>query len=163
VRAAASRAEGLAQLAGPACDVALVDIDLPDGSGLDVIAALRERTPRTVSIVTTIFDDDAHVFPAMLAGAQGYLLKEQPREQFVAGLQGILRGEPPLSPAIARRMITHFNSTGLAASGGEVALTARETEVLRLVPRASRAAKSPTSSRCRAIPSSTTSNRSTAS
>ena len=69
----------------------------------------------------------------MLAGAQGYLLKEQPREQFVAGLQGILRGEPPLSPAIARRMITHFNSTGLAASGGDVALTARETEVLRLV------------------------------
>jgi DNA-binding NarL/FixJ family response regulator len=133
VRAAASRAEALALLVEPAFDVALVDIDLPDGSGLDVIAALRDRMPRTLSIVTTIFDDDAHVFPAMLAGAQGYLLKEQPRELFVAGLQGILRGEPPLSPAIARRMIAHFNSSGLAASGAEVALTARETEVLRLV------------------------------
>jgi DNA-binding NarL/FixJ family response regulator len=133
VRAGATRAEALALIAEPAFDVALVDIDLPDGSGLDVIAALRERMPRAVSIVTTIFDDDAHVFPAMLAGAQGYLLKEQPREQFVAGLQGILRGEPPLSPAIARRMIAHFNSSGLAASGPEVALTARETEVLRLV------------------------------
>lgn len=133
VRAAAARAEALALLAEPAFDVALVDIDLPDGSGLDVIAALRERMPRTVSIVTTIFDDDAHVFPAMLAGAQGYLLKEQPREQFVTGLQGILRGEPPLSPAIARRMIAHFNSRGLAAKSAEVALTARETEVLRLV------------------------------
>jgi DNA-binding NarL/FixJ family response regulator len=133
VRTAASRAEGLAGLAEAAIDVALVDIDLPDGSGLDVIGALRERMPRAVSIVTTIFDDDAHVFPAMLAGAQGYLLKGQPREQFVAGLQGILRGEPPLSPAIARRMIAHFNSSGLAATGAEVALTVRETEVLRLV------------------------------
>jgi DNA-binding NarL/FixJ family response regulator len=133
VKSAGTRAEGLALLAEPAFDVALIDIDLPDGSGLDVIAALRDRMPRAASIVTTIFDDDAHVFPAMLAGARGYLLKEQPREQFVAGLQGILRGEPPLSPAIARRMIAHFNSAGLAASGDEVALTARETEVLRLV------------------------------
>jgi DNA-binding NarL/FixJ family response regulator len=139
VKSAASRAEGLALLAEPAFDVALVDIDLPDGSGLDVIAALRERMPRATSIVTTIFDDDAHVFPAMLAGAQGYLLKEQPREQFVAGLQGILRGEPPLSPAIARRMIAHFNSSGLAASGAEVTLTARETEVLRLVAKGTHA------------------------
>jgi DNA-binding NarL/FixJ family response regulator len=130
---AATRGEGLALMAEPAFDVALVDIDLPDGSGLDVIAALRERMPHAVSIVTTIFDDDAHVFPAMLAGARGYLLKEQPREQFVAGLEGILRGEPPLSPAIARRMIAHFNSAGLAASGAPVALTSRETEVLRQV------------------------------
>lgn len=133
VQSAATRAGGLALLGATAFDVALVDIDLPDGSGVDVIAALRERMPRTVTIVTTIFDDDAHVFPAMLAGARGYLLKEQPREQFIAGLQGILRGEPPLSPAIARRMISHFNAAGLAARGEDVALTARETEVLRLV------------------------------
>lgn len=114
-------------------DIALIDLDLPDGSGLQVIAALRGLRPQAAAIVTTIFDDDAHVFPAMQAGAQGYLLKEQPREQFIAGLQGIVRGEPPLSPAIARRMIAHFNRIGPGAAVGEARLTARETEVLRLV------------------------------
>lgn len=133
VRAGATLREGMAHLAGPPFDVALVDIDLPDGSGLEIIAALRERMPGTFSIVTTIFDDDAHVFPAMLAGAQGYLLKAQTRAQFVAGLKGMLRGEPPLSPAIARRMIAHFNATGLPGPDPSVALTPRETEVLRLI------------------------------
>ncbi|MCF8149105.1 MAG: response regulator transcription factor [Burkholderiaceae bacterium] len=141
VKSAATRAAGLALASEcglglhgkQGFDVALVDIDLPDGTGVDVIAMLRDRMPQTVTIVTTIFDDDAHVFPAMLAGARGYLLKEQPREQFVSGLQGILRGEPPLSPAIARRMIAHFNTAGLVVSGEDVELTSRETEVLRLV------------------------------
>jgi DNA-binding NarL/FixJ family response regulator len=113
-------------------EVALVDLDLPDGSGLEAIAALRRRSSATAAVVTTIFDDDAHVFPAMQAGAQGYLLKEQPREQFIAGLQGILRGDPPLSPAIARRMIAHFNAAGRGEAEA-AALTPRETEVLRLV------------------------------
>jgi DNA-binding NarL/FixJ family response regulator len=132
IESAGTQAAALALVERQAFEVALVDLDLPDGSGLAVIAALRRRSPATAAVVTTIFDDDAHVFPAMQAGAQGYLLKEQPREQFIAGLQGILRGEPPLSPAIARRMIAHFNSGGPERMP-EVALTPRETEVLRLV------------------------------
>lgn len=132
VESAGTLAAALALIERQAFAVALVDLDLPDGSGLEAIAALRRRSPATAAVVTTIFDDDAHVFPAMQAGAQGYLLKEQPRERFIAGLQGILRGEPPLSPAIARRMIAHFNAAA-PAEGPEVSLTPRETEVLRLV------------------------------
>ena len=132
IETAGTLAAALAASERQAFDVALVDLDLPDGSGLEAIAALRRRSPATTAVVTTIFDDDTHVFPAMQAGAQGYLLKEQPREQFIAGLQGILRDDPPLSPAIARRMIAHFNTAG-AAEGATVALTPRETEVLRLV------------------------------
>ena len=132
IESAATRTGALALVERQSFEVALVDLDLPDGSGLEVIAALRRRSAATAAVVTTIFDDDAHVFPAMQAGAQGYLLKEQPRAQFIAGLQGILRGEPPLSPAIARRMISHFNASG-PVGGPEVALTPRETEVLRLV------------------------------
>lgn len=132
IDSAGTLAAALALVERQAFEVALVDLDLPDGSGLEAIAALRRRSPATAAVVTTIFDDDAHVFPAMQAGAQGYLLKEQPRERFIAGLQGILRGDPPLSPAIARRMIAHFNATGTAGDG-EIALTPRETEVLRLV------------------------------
>lgn len=135
IESAGTLAAALALIEQQPFAVALVDLDLPDGSGLEAIAALRRRSPATAAVVTTIFDDDAHVFPAMLAGAQGYLLKEQPRDRFIAGLQGILRGDPPLSPAIARRMIAHFNATGATgpAEDGEIALTPRETEVLRLV------------------------------
>lgn len=133
VESAGTLGAALALIERQAFEVALVDLDLPDGSGLEAIAALRRRLPATTAVVTTIFDDDAHVFPAMQAGAQGYLLKEQPRERFIAGLQGILRGEPPLSPAIARRMIAHFNAAAAPAGGEEIALTPRETEVLRLV------------------------------
>lgn len=132
IESAGSLAAALALIERQGFEVALIDLDLPDGSGLEAIGALRRRSPATAAVVTTIFDDDAHVFPAMQAGAQGYLLKEQPRERFIAGLQGILRGDPPLSPAIARRMIAHFNAAA-PAEGGEVALTPRETEVLRLV------------------------------
>jgi DNA-binding NarL/FixJ family response regulator len=133
VQSAATQKAALAIIESQLFDVALVDLDLPDGSGIAAIAALRRRSPGAMVVVTTIFDDDAHVFPAMQAGAQGYLLKEQPREQFIAGLQGILRGDPPLSPAIARRMIAHFNSAMLPGADPGVVLTARETEVLRLV------------------------------
>ena len=133
VDSAGTRAEALALVAKRNYDVALIDLDLPDGSGLDVIGALRLRLPQAAAVVTTIFDDDAHVFPAMLAGARGYLLKEQPRDQFIAGLRGILQGEPPLSPAIARRMIAHFNRLGPPAAESANPLTPRETDVLRLL------------------------------
>ena len=73
-------------------------------------------------IVTTLYSDDDHLFPALQCGADGYLLKEDRFEVLVEELQKIVRGQPPLSPAIARRLLTHFRSgpaggTGLTASG----------------------------------------------
>ena len=91
-------------------DLALVDLGLPDGSGVKVVQALREAQPETQSVVVTIHDDDDHLFPALQAGAYGYLLKEQPREQLMEHLQRISQGEPPLSPSIARRMISYFSA-----------------------------------------------------
>ena len=85
-------------------DLALVDLGLPDGSGVDVVAALREHQPETQSVVVTIHDDDEHLFPALQAGAFGYILKEQARELIIEQLQRISQGEPPLSPSIARRV-----------------------------------------------------------
>src|SRR3954467_10830857 len=73
-------------------DMALIDLGLPDGSGVDVVAALRETQPEAQSVVVTIHDDDDHLFPALQAGAFGYLLKEQPREHFVEQLQRISLG-----------------------------------------------------------------------
>jgi DNA-binding NarL/FixJ family response regulator len=86
----------------------LVDLELPDGSGLELLDELRQY-PAT-KIVTTLYSDDEHLFPALQAGADGYLLKEDRFELLVEELQKIVRGEPPLSPAIARRLLGHFRT-----------------------------------------------------
>ena len=121
-------------------DLALVDLGLPDGSGVDVVAALRETQPESQSVVVTIHDDDEHLFPALQAGAFGYVLKEQARELIMEHLQRISQGEPPLSPSIARRMISYFsaqaNRPALQPQQTQdslmpnVQLTEREREVL---------------------------------
>jgi DNA-binding NarL/FixJ family response regulator len=92
------------------------------------------------SVVVTIHDDDEHLFPALQAGAFGYLLKEQSREQLAEQLQRIAQGEPPLSPSIARRVIQYFTAqarmqpqhVGNDADSvtPHVQLTERENEVL---------------------------------
>jgi DNA-binding NarL/FixJ family response regulator len=118
-------------------DVAMVDLGLPDGSGVEVVQALREKQPDVQSVVVTIHDDDDHLFPALQAGAFGYLLKEQSREQLAEQLHRISQGEPPLSPSIARRVIQYFTNKARMQPMQEadnvtphVQLTDRENEVL---------------------------------
>jgi DNA-binding NarL/FixJ family response regulator len=115
-------------------DLALIDLGLPDGSGVDVVAALRESQPEAQSVVVTIHDGDEHLFPALQAGAFGYLLKEQARELIAEQLNRMSQGEPPLSPSIARRVISYFAAqTRPQAQSRDmphVALSDRENEVL---------------------------------
>ncbi|GAP38189.1 two-component response regulator [Piscinibacter sakaiensis] len=84
----------------------LLDLELPDGNGMELLAELIGYP--TMRIVTTLYSDDDHLFPALQAGAEGYLLKEDRFEVLVEELQRIVRGQPPLSPAIARRLLGHF-------------------------------------------------------
>ena len=121
-----------------AFDLALVDLGLPDGNGTALIQALSQRQPGCTIVVTTLFGDDAHVFPALRAGAHGYLLKDQPEEKLAAALDGILRGEPPLSPAIAQRLLRVFNAPPESAHPDTEQLTLREREVLVLVSKGCR-------------------------
>ncbi|WP_051242975.1 response regulator [Azohydromonas australica] len=113
-------------------DLALIDLGLPDGSGVDVVEALHQQQPQAQSVVVSIHDDDEHLFPALQAGAWGYILKEQPRELITQQLQRISHGEPPLSPSIARRVLAYFaaQATPQADLMPHVNLTGRETEVL---------------------------------
>ncbi|TAK83008.1 MAG: response regulator transcription factor [Aquabacterium sp.] len=117
-------------------DVALIDLGLPDGSGVAVVERLRDTQPDAQSVVVTIHDDDEHLFPALQAGAFGYLLKEQSREQLSEQLHRISQGEPPLSPSIARRVIQYFTAQAKIKREEEqplmphVQLTDRENDVL---------------------------------
>jgi DNA-binding NarL/FixJ family response regulator len=128
-----SVANALAQTTTFIPDLALIDLGLPDGEGTDLIRRLNAQLPGCVSIVASIHDDGPHLFAALQAGAQGYLLKDQPRDILVAQLRGISAGQPPLAPAIARRLIAHFQPE--RSRDKESALTLREREVLALLAR----------------------------
>ncbi|WP_297734572.1 response regulator transcription factor [uncultured Maricaulis sp.] len=125
---------GLAEAARTDCDIALIDLGLPDGSGLEVLRSLRLVNPDAIPIVTTVMGDDAHIVAALSAGAQGYLLKEHPAEMLTRQLVQLADGTPALSPSIARRIMEHFRFTGPAADPEED-LTNREKEVLGLIGR----------------------------
>jgi len=109
-------------------DLALIDLNLPDGNGVEIISEITQKSPNTYCVVATIFDDDNYLFPALEAGAQGYLLKEQTTDEFIHNLQGIIKGEPPISPAIARKMINHFHSE--VSQSDKPELSSREKEIL---------------------------------
>ena len=121
-----------AQVSAQKFDLALIDLGLPDGSGVDVVSALRESQPEALSVIVTIHDDDDHLFPALQAGAYGYILKEQSRELITEQLQRISQGEPPLSPSIARKVIAYFAAQAKPQANAlpHVQLTERESEVL---------------------------------
>ncbi|MCC5887502.1 MAG: response regulator transcription factor [Gammaproteobacteria bacterium] len=114
-------------------EIALVDLGLPDGSGTDLITELRSQDASVVTVVTTIFDDDSHLFGALKVGADGYVLKDQSRGQLVDMLAGIHAGQPPLSPSIARKLLQVFQEPRQHSPDPEAQLTSREQEVLTLI------------------------------
>jgi len=129
VERAGSVAEGRRRLAERGWDLALLDLGLPDGSGIDLVREFAGGS--TQIVITTIFDDDEHLFDALRAGANGYLLKDEPQPVLVDLLRGIGEGRPPLSSSIARRILHFFRPAAPRSS----ALSPRETDVLTLVAR----------------------------
>jgi len=118
--------------------IALVDLNLPDGSGVELLKRLSSELPDCISVVTTIYDDDNHLFSALRAGAQGYLLKEQRRELLIEALQGVIEGKPALNPRIALKILTHFSDNeestpAIRTSVDDGLLTKREKQVLKLI------------------------------
>lgn len=141
---AASLAQAQALVNQRHYDLAVVDWGLPDGTAQPLIRQLARNIPPTLVVVATIHDDDAHVFPALQAGASGYVLKSQPRKVVEAQLQRVAHGEPPLSPSIAMRVLSHFRQQADEAVPIEddgVKLTGREVEVLRMMGKGYKAAE----------------------
>lgn len=141
--------EGLARSDEGPADVLVVDLGLPDGSGLDVIASARRFWPDCVAMVSTIFGDEDHVLRAIQVGAMGYLLKDVNATQVIDEIRLVAAGGSPISPMVARKLLLrHAGEAGSArASGGaassadgaelvgDTGLSLREIEVLRLVAR----------------------------
>jgi DNA-binding NarL/FixJ family response regulator len=140
---AMSRADGLALLQGPLADVLLVDLGLPDGSGIDVIRAAAQQWPSCSIMVSTNFGDETHVMRSIEAGAAGYLLKDSSPARMAEEIRSLASGGSPISPIIARQILARFQqgpATAATRSEPEPAaaattseaplLSAREKEVL---------------------------------
>lgn len=131
--AVGSAADGLAALAVAQPDVLLVDLGLPDGSGIDVIRGALRRYPGLPIMVITVFGNEQRVVGAIQAGASGYLLKDDATHEIGMAIELLLAGGSPISPAIARHLIRHFQAPAAAtADPVKEPLSARELEVLTL-------------------------------
>lgn len=113
-------------------DVLLTDLGLPDGSGDELIRELALSHPESTSLVITVFADEKTVIRALEAGASGYLLKDASVEAISDALRQLLAGGAPISPSIARYLLKRFRPKEPLSDGLQVALTAREAEVLGL-------------------------------
>ena len=115
-------------------DVILLDLVMPKQNGLKTIPQLLEITPKPNILVVTSFAEDELVFPAIKAGALGYLLKDFNRDNLVQSIRDVNRGQASLAPSIALKVIQEFNNPE-DASIPEDSLTARELDTLRLIAR----------------------------
>ena len=119
-------------------DLVIMDVEMPVMDGVEAVRLIRDRVPDARVIMLTVSEADEHVFEAMVNGAHGYLLKNLRPDQLFEMIASVMRGETPISPAVAGRLITHLQGGGPSRSivtpaDEEQPVTRRELEILRLV------------------------------
>jgi DNA-binding NarL/FixJ family response regulator len=120
--------DAVERAAALAPDVVLMDLELPALDGVEAIRRIRERAPAAAIIVLTAFDTDERIIAAVLAGAQGYLLKGAPREDIFRAIRVAHEGGTLLEPVVASRLVRQVREA-------PASLTRREADVLRLLAR----------------------------
>jgi DNA-binding NarL/FixJ family response regulator len=135
---ASTLADGLAHLQGSPADVLLVDLGLPDGSGITLIEAAARQWPLCNVMVATNFGDEVHVMRSLEAGAAGYLLKDSAPARIIEEIRHVTNGGSPISPIIARQILNRYMRTAPTATpeprpDPRSPLSAREQEVLTYI------------------------------
>jgi len=133
VTLADSLEQGMQELRRVRPEVLLVDLGLPDGSGLELIRCAGELSKNVLILVISVFGDEQTVINAVEAGAQGYLLKSEAPEDLRESVRQILAGGAPISPGIASHLLRRFQGTLSEKSQDDTRLTPREQDVLELM------------------------------
>ena len=116
----------------PRADVVLMDIGLPGASGIEGVRIVKQKYPETQVIMLTVFDDDKNIFNAVMAGANGYLIKKTPPAKLLSAIEEAASGGMPMTPMVARQVIEMFKRH-VPSKNDDVSLTPREHEVLALL------------------------------
>ncbi|MFF2200106.1 response regulator [Streptomyces sp. NPDC058145] len=127
--------EAVRLVAELAPDVVLMDLRMPRCDGVEATRRIRSEYPGTQVVVLTTFGDDESLFPALHAGARGYLTKDAGGDEIVRAVESVLSGEAGLSPSVQRRLLERLSEPTPAPAVTEApdGLTAREAEVLVLI------------------------------
>jgi len=114
-------------------DVAILDIQMPEMTGIEAARQIKEKVPEVRILVLTAYDDDPYIFAMLQAGASGYVLKNAPSEELVRAVRTVAQGESALDPAVTAKVMAQLAS-GKPAGAQEAVegLTERELDVLRL-------------------------------
>lgn len=112
-------------------DIVLMDIDLPEISGIEATRLLHRQFPDIDVLILTIFDDNDNVFEAIKAGATGFLLKKTPPSRILDAIREVYEGGAPMSPDIARRVMQSLHRSATSSELDQ--LTSRELDVLKLL------------------------------
>jgi DNA-binding NarL/FixJ family response regulator len=129
-----SAADAMARLPKDKPQVVLMDINLPDRSGIYCVCQLKALMPATQFLMLTVYEDASHIFDALAAGATGYLLKRTPREELLTAIKQVNEGGSPMTSYIARKVVQAFQHPQPERHSEDV-LSPREWEVLKLLAR----------------------------
>ena len=136
VAEAADGAQAVALVAEHQPDLAVLDIQMPEVTGIEATRRIKAEHPDVRVLVLTAYDDDPYIFALLQAGASGYVLKTAGSKELVHAVRAVYRGESALDPAVAQKVIQQLTSgRPLGAQSTVEALTEREVEVLRLAAR----------------------------
>jgi len=117
-----------------AANIVLMDIGLPGMSGIEGVKYLKEKYPKQIIVMCTVHEDDQKIFDAICAGAVGYLLKKTKPEELVSALQDAFNGGSPMTPSVARKVISSFQKKPLKSFNGKtIELSEREEQILALM------------------------------
>jgi two-component system, NarL family, response regulator LiaR len=123
-------AEAIADLPNNPTNVAIIDIQLPDGNGVDVVEKLKPLMPNTLFLMCTSFDDDDKIFNSLKAGASGYIIKTDDPENIVAHIKDAINGGAPMSAGVAIKIVKYFNALPKTEKPLQQ-LSAKENEILQ--------------------------------
>jgi DNA-binding NarL/FixJ family response regulator len=126
--------DALAHIPGLAPDLVMMDIHLPNLSGIEATRALKESLPELAVLILTVYEDEEKIFQALQAGASGYILKRSHPSEIIGAVREMLAGGAPMTPTIARKVVDSF-SRARRDSQPEASLSRREIEVLRNLTR----------------------------